>query len=388
MGEHDAQVSGPLQIRAALTRAGREQVLGPIRVIVPGQVCARRARLLARLALTGAATGLRRQRGLARLVITAGRHRGVPAVTRDQPLQPGDPLRLRRDLRLQPGDLRVLVLQQRAQRLVRRPQPGDLHAQRDSIPGHTGRVGHAPITSEPALRKQCDTRSRPARTCTSSPQPDQTSGQTPPSSQGPECLQIFDVNQSTISRYISFLTPLIDKATAEFRPSTDEAAEATRGAIALVDGTLWPCWSWAGERELWAGKCRTTGHGSLIITNLAGRIAFVSEPVPGNQHDMAKLKGSECEMILKLAGGVFGDKGFIGTDYITTPVRKPKDRELYMREHDYNNQISSHRAPVERAVASLKTWRILFTDYRRPLKTFLSSFRAAIGLYFFKESFA
>jgi hypothetical protein len=122
--------------------------------------------------------------------------------------------------------------------------------------------------------------------------------------------EIFDVDQSTISRYITFLTPLIDQATAEFRPFAEEAAEATRGAIALVDGTLWPCWSWAGERE------------------------------------------------------------------------------LYMREHDYNNQISSLRAPVERTVANLKTWRILFTDYRRPLKTFLSSFGAAIGLYFFKEGFA
>ena len=50
--------------------------------------------------------------------------------------------------------------------------------------------------------------------------------------------------------------------------------------------------------------------------------------------------------------------------------------------------MSSFRAPVERGVATLKTWRILFTDYRRPLKTFTSSFRAAIGLYFFKESFA
>ena len=107
---------------------------------------------------------------------------------------------------------------------------------------------------------------------------------------------------------------------------------------------------WAGERELWAGKYKTTGHGSLIITNLAGRITFVSEPVPGNQHDMAKLKGSDCEIILKLAGGVFGDKGFIGTDYITTPFRKPQDRELYIREHEYNNQIISHRAPFERAV--------------------------------------
>jgi hypothetical protein len=200
--------------------------------------------------------------------------------------------------------------------------------------------------------------------------------------------EIFDVDQSTISRYITFLTPLIEQATAEFRPSAEEAAEATRGAIALVDGTLWPCWSWDGERELWAGKYKTPGHGSLIVTNRTGRVTFVSEPVAGNQHDMAKLTGSECEIILKLAGDVIGDKGFIGTDYIITPVRKPKDRDLSMSEQDYNNQISSLRAPVERAVAHLKTWRILFTDYRRPLKTFLSSFRAAIGLYFFKEAFA
>jgi len=200
--------------------------------------------------------------------------------------------------------------------------------------------------------------------------------------------EIFDVDQSTISRYITFLTPIIDIATAEFRPSAEDAVEATRNAIALVDGTLWPCWSWSGERELWSGKYKTTGHGSLIITNLSGRITYVSEPVPGNQHDMAKLRDSDCGMILKAAGGVFGDKGFIGTDYITTPIRKPQNRDLYMREHDYNNQVSSFRAPVERAVPQLKTWRILFTDYRRPLRTFLSSFRATIGLYFFKESFA
>ncbi len=113
---------------------------------------------------------------------------------------------------------------------------------------------------------------------------------------------------------------------------------------------------------------------------------FWNPQVPGNQQHMAKLRDSECETILK--SGVIGDKGFIGTDYITTPARKPQDRELYMREHDYNSQVSSLRAPAERAVASLKTWRILFIDYRRPLKTFASSFRAAIGLYFFKETFA
>ena len=200
--------------------------------------------------------------------------------------------------------------------------------------------------------------------------------------------EIFDVAQSTISRYITLLTPLVEKATEEDRPTAEDAAEATEGSIALVDGTLWPCWSWNGERELWSGKYKTTGHGSLIVVDLQGRITFVSEPVTGNQHDMAKLKGSAVEKILKKAGGVFGDKGFIGTDYITTPIRKPECRELLQWEHEWNNQVSSFRAPVERAVATLKTWHILFTDYRRPLKTFKSSFRAAIGLYFFKETFA
>ena len=199
---------------------------------------------------------------------------------------------------------------------------------------------------------------------------------------------IFDVDQSTISRIITFLPPQVEKATAEFRPAPEEAGEATRDAVALVDGTLWPCWSRDGERELWSRKYKTTGHGSLIVTNLQGRITFVSEPVTGNKHDMAKLKGSAVAEILKKAGGVFGDKGFIGTDYITTPIRKPECRELLQWEHEWNNQVSSFRAPVERAAATLKTWRILFTDYRRPLKTFMSSFRAAIGLYFFKESFA
>jgi hypothetical protein len=198
---------------------------------------------------------------------------------------------------------------------------------------------------------------------------------------------IFGVGQSTISRYITLLTPLVEEATAVDRPTAEDAAEATRDVIALVDGTLWPCWSWNGESELWSGKYKTTGHGSLIITNLRGRITFVSEPATGNRHDMAKLEGSDAERILRKAGGVFGDKGFIGTDYITTPIRKPECRELLHWEHEWNRQVSSYRAPVERAVATLKAWRILFTDYRRPLHTFRSSFRAAIGLYFFKESF-
>ena len=159
----------------------------------------------------------------------------------------------------------------------------------------------------------------------------------------------------------------------------------TQGRLALVDGTLWPCWSWKSAPELWAGKYKTTGRGSLIISDEFGNIIFVSDPASGCDHDMKKREG-EVKEILDLAGSVIADKGFQGSGYVTL-AKKPQDRELYTREHEYNNQVSSIRAPIERAVAHLKTWKILFTDYRRPLDTFLDSFRAAIGLYFFELSF-
>jgi hypothetical protein len=196
---------------------------------------------------------------------------------------------------------------------------------------------------------------------------------------------IFGVAQSTVSGIITEFTPLIAQATEEFRPDSEEAKQVTRGRMVLVDGTLWPCWSWETAPEMWAGKYKTTGFGSLIISDEFGNIIFVSDPAPGCDHDMKKLEG-EVKEILELAGAVIADKGFQGSGYVT-PVKKPRDRNLYLREHEYNNQISSIRSPIERAVAHLKTWKILFTDYRRPLHTFLDSFRAAIGLYFFELSF-
>jgi len=196
---------------------------------------------------------------------------------------------------------------------------------------------------------------------------------------------LFGISQGVVSGIIRDFDPLITQATEKFVPNAEEAKEMTRGRLALVDGTLWPCWSWKIAPELWAGKYKTTGYGSLIISDEFGNIIFVSGPAPGCDHDMKKLEGTVKE-ILDLAGSVIADKGFQGSGYVT-PAKKPKDRDLYMREHEYNNQISSIRAPIERAVAHLKTWKTLFTDYRRPLGTYRDSWRAAIGLYFFELSF-
>ena len=61
---------------------------------------------------------------------------------------------------------------------------------------------------------------------------------------------LFGVYQGTVSDIITEFTPLIAQATEEFRPDLEEAKQMTRGRLALVDGTLWPCWSWERARDV------------------------------------------------------------------------------------------------------------------------------------------
>lgn len=197
---------------------------------------------------------------------------------------------------------------------------------------------------------------------------------------------IFDVSQRMISEIITALTPAVSRAMEPEVPSAEEAADYVKGARCLVDGSLAPCWSWAGQRELWSGKHGTTGHNFQVITDMRGNVIAISDPFAGSWHDVHVLDESGYTDLLGLAGTTFGDKGYEGRGFIT-PVRKPAGGELLLREHEFNAEIASLRAPVERAIANIKAWRVLHTDYRRPLHTFRDSFKAAIGLYFFKLSF-
>ncbi len=38
----------------------------------------------------------------------------------------------------------------------------------------------------------------------------------------------------------------------------------------IVDGTLLPCWSWVGHRELYSGKRKTTGMNVQVVCTLDG----------------------------------------------------------------------------------------------------------------------
>ena len=61
---------------------------------------------------------------------------------------------------------------------------------------------------------------------------------------------LFGVAQATVSEIITKFTRLIAQATEEFRPYAEEAKQMTRARMALVNGTLWPCWSWEAAPEM------------------------------------------------------------------------------------------------------------------------------------------
>lgn len=103
-------------------------------------------------------------------------------------------------------------------------------------------------------------------------------------------------------------------------------------------------------------------------------------------HGSAPIKQTPVVGILAHADGVIADKGYQGCGSLT-PRKKPRGGELSVGDKRENADLFRLRAPVERAIAYLNSWRILHTDYRRPYRTHLTSFRATVSLFFFKLSF-
>ena len=73
----------------------------------------------------------------------------------------------------------------------------------------------------------------------------------------------------------------------------------------------------------------------------------------------------------------------LGNDMLT-PIRKPAYRALLDWEKEYNTQINKVRYVIEQTIAQFKTWRVLHTDYRRPLNSFQETISSVISLHFYK----
>ncbi|MDR0959612.1 MAG: transposase family protein, partial [Propionibacteriaceae bacterium] len=174
----------------------------------------------------------------------------------------------------------------------------------------------------------------------------------------------FDVSQPTISRIIEKLTGVIERALADWVPTGDDLDP--RNSY-IVDGTLVPAWSWNDHPEDYSGKHRTTGLNLQVACDMDGRLAWISDPLPGSTHDTKAIRESN---ILDKGGAAFvGDKGYIGLGMITPIKKHPGQIHLTDMDKTFNREIHEIRYVIEQVISHLKNWKILHTDYRRPHRT-------------------
>ena len=189
----------------------------------------------------------------------------------------------------------------------------------------------------------------------------------------------FGVSQSTISRAIAVITPLVAECTREFAPTADGLEPE---AQYIIDGTLLPCWSWKDRPELYSGKYKTTGVNVQVACSFYGRLSWISDPVTGNHHDSYCLADSEVLLAMD-PGDWIGDKGYVGNDMIT-PFKKPPGGELLDWQKEFNSSVNRIRWVIEQVISHFKNWKIMSTDYRRPFSTFATTISAVVGLHFYR----
>jgi hypothetical protein len=199
--------------------------------------------------------------------------------------------------------------------------------------------------------------------------------------------EILGCSQPTVSRRWDLLRPAIGQVLADQVPQPREILST--GGTALVDGTIAPTWDWKAIPDLYSGKAGYPGMNIQIAASLAGQVAAIGpEPVRGARHDAHAFAASGHKDLL--AGQpAAADLGYLGVDGIgIIPARTPARRTLCETQAAFNKELSSIRAAVERAVASVKTWRRLSEEggrYRPPISKYREMLTAVTGLYFFSH---
>lgn len=159
----------------------------------------------------------------------------------------------------------------------------------------------------------------------------------------------FEVSVATVWRY---LREAVDLLAAMRR--------AARLAYAILDGTLVPIDRVADQRPYYSGKHKRHGVNVQVLADAAGRLVWASPALPGAVHDLTAARTHGLIDALTNANVLtFADKGYQGArGAVWTPFKRRRTR-LSRRQKSVNRHHAKIRALGERAVSTLKTWKIL-----------------------------
>lgn len=96
-----------------------------------------------------------------------------------------------------------------------------------------------------------------------------------------------------------------------------------------------------------------------VVADPAGKLLWISPALPGRTHDLTAARIHRIIRICERQGVlVLADRAYIGAGpWVTTPIRRSPRQDLTMTQQTINRALSAARAPVERSIARLKSWR-------------------------------
>lgn len=165
----------------------------------------------------------------------------------------------------------------------------------------------------------------------------------------------FGVGVATAYRYVTEAVEVL----AAIGHGLSDAIRAARGkAFVILDGTLIAIDRTHHQRPYYSGKHKRHGVNVQLLADPAGRLIWASPALPGSTHDLTAVRRHGLIAALTSAAiATFADKGYLGAGGAAgTPYR---GRGLVGYRKTFNRHHATIRGVGERAVATLKAWRVL-----------------------------
>jgi DDE superfamily endonuclease/Helix-turn-helix of DDE superfamily endonuclease len=179
----------------------------------------------------------------------------------------------------------------------------------------------------------------------------------------------FGVGTSTVYRYVREAIDLL----AAMAPTLAQAVAVASGkAFVILDGTLLRIdrvgMAGGHDRPYYSGKHKCHGLNVQVIADPAGRLVWISPPLPGARHDIGAAREHGIIDALTHAGvTAIADTAYQGAGpAIRVPHRRRRVdpdtghyRPLSRNQKAVNTAHARLRGPGERINAELKNWKIL-----------------------------
>ncbi|MFB6840219.1 transposase family protein [Streptomyces sp. NPDC056361] len=164
----------------------------------------------------------------------------------------------------------------------------------------------------------------------------------------------FGISVGTAHTYVTAVTGLL----ADQAPGLLKTLRTDDPDFVLLDGTLAECDRVGDGKADYSSKHKRHGVNVQVVTDSAGEM--LSPALPGRTHDLTAARTHKILRICERQGvPILADMAYIGAgDWVTTAKRRPPGGELTPTERTQNRALSAARAPVERAMARLKSWQI------------------------------